>query len=149
MSKIKEIAARLRSLTPEVMREETLRILKDNETIATNMNTDQLFAGKLASGQDMPDYSETSIEKFGKRPGPYQLYETGEFYRKFYLNTTKFPVTIFSEDNKTPRIMELIESKGQNPDDIFGLNKINFKELARVYTLPELQALLRKTIKLR
>ncbi len=143
------MVARLRATTPNVMREETLRIVKSNEKIAVNMNTDQLFAGKLANGQDMPHYSVVSVQKFGKRPGPYQLYEEGDFYRGFFLKAEKFPLVWGSDDPKTPKIMELIESKGENPDEIFGPDKSNFKELARVYTLPELQEYLRKIIRLR
>jgi hypothetical protein len=113
------------------------------------MNTDQLFAGKLANGQDMPSYSERSVQQFGKRPGPYQLYEEGDFYRGFFMDANKFPVIFDSRDSKTPMIMELIESKGQDANEIFGVNKANFKELARVYTLPEIQEKIRSAIRLR
>jgi hypothetical protein len=149
MGKLKDMVDRLRAVTPAVMEAQTLKILRSHRETATNMNTDQLFAGELANGQDMPNYSVVSVERFGKRPGPYQLYDKGDFYRSIFMKADKFPVLFGANDNKTPRIMELIESKGQNPDEIFGVNKANLTELARVYTLPDLQQYLREIIRLR
>lgn len=149
MSKIKAMADRLRVATPEVMRSKVLEIVKDNEQTAVNLNTDQLFSGKLANGQDMPEYSMVSVLQFGKPAGPYRLYETGKFYRDFFIKANKFPIVFDSKDFKTPSIMQLIESKGQDPDEIFGLNKQNFTELARVYVLPDLQGYVRSLIRVR
>lgn len=149
MSKIKAMADRLRVATPEVMRSKVLEIVKDNEQTAVNLNTDQLFSGKLANGQDMPEYSMVSVLQFGKPAGPYRLYDTGDFYRDFFIKANKFPIVFDSKDFKTPSIMQLIESKGQDPDEIFGLNKQNFTELARVYVLPDLQGYVRSLIRVR
>jgi hypothetical protein len=149
MSLIKAMIDRLRAATPEVMRSKTLQSVKNNEETAVNLNTDQLFAGKLANGQDMPEYSLVSVIQFGKPPGPYRLFDTGEFYRGFFVKANKFPIVFDSKDLKTPSIMQLIESKDQDPDEIFGLNKQNRTEFARVFVLPELQGYLRSLIRVR
>lgn len=143
------IAGRLRALTPQVMREKILEIVRDNDKIAVAMNTDQLFAGKLADGEKMPDYSERSVTVFHKRPGPWTLYDTGAFYRNFYVDAKSFPISFNSKDLKTPRIMELLESKDKNPDEIFGLNKSNFRDFGKNYVLKDAQGFLRKIIGLR
>jgi hypothetical protein len=147
--KIKEMRDRLRAITPEVMKRKVLEVIRNHEETAVNMNTDQLFAGQLANGQDMPDYSMVSVIQFGKRPGPYQLYETGEFYRDFFIKAYKFPIVFDSRNEKTNSIMALIDGKGQDPDEIFGLNKTNRTELARIYALPDLQSYLRTAIRVR
>lgn len=140
---------RLRAVTPEVMRSKILEIVQEEEQAAINLNTDQLFSGKLANGQDMPEYSFVSVMQFGKPPGPYRLYDTGDFYRAFFIDASKFPIVFDSRDVKTPSIMQLIESKDQDPNEIFGLNKQNHTELARIYILPELQDYLRGIIRVR
>lgn len=149
MSKIKALADRLRACTPEVVKQQALKSLRSHETTAINMNTDQLFAGRLANGEKMPDYSETSVMRFGKRPGPYRMYETGDFFDGFFMQAHKFPVIFNSRDLKTPRIMDLIESKGLNPNELFGLDKTNFTDMALHYVLPDLQGWLRSVIRLR
>ena len=51
------------------------------------LNTiDQLFDDGLRSdGSTMPDYSKTSVNVYGKRPGHIQLKDTGGFYRSFVV----------------------------------------------------------------
>lgn len=139
ISDLKQVISRLRATTPEVMKDEVLSIVRKNEDTATNMITDQLFAGKLGNGQDMPNYSEVSVHRFGKRPGPYQLYESGDFYRGVFVQAQKFPIFFDDKDRKTPSIFDLIESKGLDSNEILSLNKENFTDLGRSYVLPDLQ----------
>lgn len=146
---LKNTISRLRATTPEVMRKETLRILRSEEQLAISMNTDQLFAGQLANGQPLPDYSETSILRFNKRPGPWTLYEDGDFYKGFFMKADKFPVMFGSKDSKTDLIRAKVEAHNLNSDDIFGVNKQNLTELARIHTLPKLQNFVRSIIRIR
>lgn len=139
----------LRQLTPEVMKKEALKSIKANEDYLTGLNTDQLFAGKLADGSDLPLYSETSVQVFGKRPGPWQLFETGSFYRGFFIRVDKFPIVFASRDNKTGLIAEALAAKGKNPDEVYGLNKSNFTDMAKEVVLPALQERIRKAIRIR
>lgn len=50
--------------------------------IDLNQNN-QLQHGINADGETLPDYSETSVNVYGKRPGPFTLKDSGEFYESF------------------------------------------------------------------
>lgn len=124
------------------MENELLAIVNDNETTATNLNTDQLFQGEDSRGDKLPDYSATSVNVFGKPSGPIRLFDTGDFYRGFFVHADKFPVVFDSRDSKRD---ELAKNFG---NDIFGLQKQNIKELAQVYVLPDLQKFIRDFLRL-
>ena len=147
MGKLLDLTARLHQLTPERMEKELLIVIKDNQDVATNMNTDQLFGGEDAKGKKLPDYSRRSVEVFGKESGPMTLFETGDFYRGFFLKADKFPVVFESSDRKTGKIADLLESKEHNPDDIYGLNKTNLTDFARSYVLEAYQNFIRNFIR--
>lgn len=136
-------------MTPSVFKKKILKIVKDNENTLIQMNTDQLFSGKLADGKSLPNYSERSVTVFHKRPGPWSLYDTGSFFGKFYVNANKFPIFIDSADLKTPRILEMVESKGKNPDYVFGINNKNKKDFGKNYILPDVKKYLADVIRLR
>jgi len=146
MGKLLELTSKLHQLTPERMERGLLVIIKENEEVITNMNTDQLFAGEDSKGKKLPPYSRRSVEVFGKEAGPMTLFDTGDFYRGFFVKTDKFPVVFESSDRKTGKIADLLESKGTNPDDIYGLNKTNLTDFARAYVLEDIQKFLRKFI---
>ena len=50
------------------------------QSLIISLNKDQLKMGVLADDSFMPDYSPTSVEVYGKRPGRWTLFETGELY---------------------------------------------------------------------
>ena len=147
MGKLLELRDKLYQLTPERMEKELLVIVKDNEDVATNMNTNQLFGGEDSKGKKLPDYSIRSVQVFGKRAGPMTLFETGDFYRGFFVKADKFPIVFESSDRKTGKIADLLESKGTNPDDIYGLNKTNLTDFARSYVLEAYQNFIRNFIR--
>jgi hypothetical protein len=64
------------------------------------LNTqDQLFdEGKRADGTILDDYSETSVNLYGKRPGPIQLKDTGHFYQSFIVLAEKSAILIIADD---------------------------------------------------
>jgi hypothetical protein len=132
-----------------VMRKQTLRILQNHEQTATSLNTDQLFAGELADGSIMPDYSPVSVSVFGKRPGPWQGYDKGDMYKETYMDAKQFPVLFGSKSETAPLFAAALENKGYKSEEIFGLNKPNLKEIAIEYTLPDLQRYVRGLIRLR
>ena len=125
------------------MTEEVLVIVKKNEETATNMNTDQLFGGQDAKGKSLPNYSDRSVQVFGKPSGPMKLFDTGDFYRGFFVRADKFPVVFESSDQKSGKIADLLLSKDQDPDDIYGLNKTNLSDFSKSYVLPDLQKFIR------
>lgn len=142
MGKLIDLTNKLHQLTPERMTKEVLNIVKSNQETATNLNTDQLFSGEDAKGNKLPNYSERSVQVFGKHPGPWTLFESGSFYRGFFVRADKFPVVFESSDLKTGKIADALLSKGENPEDIYGLNKSNLTYFSRNYVLEDLQKFL-------
>jgi len=143
MGKLIEISNKLRQLTAQRLEAEVLIIIRENETTLTNMNTDQLFQGQDAKGKSLPDYSERSVQVFGKPSGPMKLFDTGDFYRGFFVRADKFPVVFESSDRKSGKIADLLASRGEDPDDIYGLNKTNLADFSKSFVLPDLQKFLR------
>jgi len=144
MGKLIDISNKIKQLTQQRLEAEVLAIIQNNDQVAINMNTDQLFSGKDALDKDLPDYSERSVTVFGKSPGPYTLFDTGDFYKGFVLRADKFPVVFDNTDRKTGKIADLLASKGHNPEDIYGLNKTNLTDFSRSYVLPEVRENVRK-----
>jgi hypothetical protein len=133
MGKLLDIAHKMSGLTEESIYEAVLKSFRDNQEAATNLNTDQLFSGQETSGAPLPDYSKRSVEVFGKPPGPMRLFETGAFYRGFFVKADKFPVVFSSRDSKTEKL-----NKAFGEDEIFGLNKDNLKDFSQSYILPDI-----------
>lgn len=146
MATIFQFRDRVSQLSTERIEDELLTIVKANEEVVTNMNTDQLFQGKDAKGEDLPEYSNRSVEVFGKPTGPWRLFETGDFYRGFFTKVEKFPISIFSNGRNTGSIADSLLTKGRNPDDIYGLNKSNQADLNKSYVLGDLQKSVRKVL---
>lgn len=138
MGKVLDIANKMKGLTEVSIDKSILKSFSENQEAATNLNTDQLFQGKEATGGVLPDYSKRSVEVFGKPPGPIRLFETGNFYRGFFVKADKFPVVFDSKDSKTDK---LTQAFGQ--DEIFGLDKENIKDFSKSYVLPDLQKFVR------
>jgi hypothetical protein len=138
MGKLLDIANKMKGLTEKSIDKAILKSFKDNQEAATNLNTDQLFQGQETSGALLPHYSKRSVEVFGKPSGPIRLFETGDFYRGFFVKADKFPVVFSSKDRK---IEKLTKAFGQ--DEIFGLNKANLSDFSKSYILPELQEFVR------
>lgn len=137
---------RVSQLTSDKVDDQLLTIVKANEKTITNMNTDQLWQGKDAKENDLPEYSNRSVEVFGKPAGPWRLFETGDFYRGFFVKIDKFPISIFSNGRATGNIADSLLSKGRNPDDIYGLTKANQSDLNEAYILEDYQKTVRKVL---
>lgn len=114
-----------------------MAILQRQEEIVTGMVTDQLFQGKDSEGKDLPQYSPVSVGVFGKRPGPWRLYDEGDFYRGITFKTDKDKGVFESTDDKTAKIFEKLDSKGGNSETLLGLNPSNRKDLVESYIKPE------------
>jgi len=148
MSKLKELSNRLGKLTPEVMRNKALSLVKDHEKEATNLNTDQLFQGEDSEGKSLPEYSDRSVTVFGKPSGPWRLFDSGDFYRGFFVRVEDRKVIFDSRDSKTGMILQALDFKGHDePTDIFGLQKQNLTDLVKSHVLPDLQKFVGDTIK--
>jgi hypothetical protein len=145
LGKITETIAKLKKVDIEALALESIR---KNEDLLTAMNTDQLFEGKTADGGSLPDYSPVSVSLFGKRPGPWQLYDTGDFYQGWFIKADKFPVIFGSTDGKTDDIRLKTEIRGVNSDEIFGLNAENTTEYSKEYLIKDIAGAVRNVLQL-
>lgn len=140
MGKLYQLRDKMLQLTPERMEKEVLMIVKNNEDTATNLNTDQLFHGKDSDGNSLPNYSPTSVNVYNKPPGPIRLFDSGDFYRGFFLSANKFPIVFSSTDSKTDKLSKAFGY------GIFGLQKKNLTDFARSYVLGDIGKFLREFI---
>jgi hypothetical protein len=87
-----------------------------------DLQIEQFAAGERKDGSKLPNYSPTSVSVYGKLPGPWTLYDTGDFYRGRYAKLKGKVIEIGSTDNKEPL---LAKKAGPN---LLGLQKDNIKE---------------------
>jgi hypothetical protein len=76
-------------------------VIEDNEREIAQMNVEQLQEGQRSDGSVLPNYSIASVQKFGKRPGPMTLENTGAFYRGIRVRASKTFAEIIGTDPKT------------------------------------------------
>lgn len=142
---IKEYIKKLESLTPEKIRNESLKILKDNEHIAVDFNTkDQLFERGVDSlGRKLQPYTPFTVQKKKEKGHPFDrttLRDEGGFTDNFFLDTRSFPVAIDSKDFKSEMLAE------KYGIDIFGLTASNRKDLSVNYLKPNLVEFLKRNL---
>lgn len=143
MGKILDISNKMKGLTEASINNAILKSFRDNEKVIAKMNTDQLYAGEFVTGKKLPDYSENSVRVFGKRPGPWQLFNKGNYYAGWFIKADKFDIVFGSNDLKSGMIADAIASKGDNPDDLYGLDKTNLSITSKKIVLPNLQKFVR------
>jgi hypothetical protein len=105
----------IRDALPEILAE----VITENATLIEDANIAQLQEGKRADGSYLPDYSPVSVSKFGKRPGPMTLEQTGRFHRGITVKVYKAQkfVEIIGTDPKTGKL-----------EALYGLNIIGVPE---------------------
>ena len=57
------------------------------KSLVISLNHDQLQFGQLSDNSFMPNYSQTSVNVYGKRAGRYTLFDTGQLYKSFKIET--------------------------------------------------------------
>jgi len=97
------------------------------------MNDEQLEKGLRRDGSQLPDYSPGSVAKFGKRPGPMTLKDTGSFRDKITVKANATFAEIISTDSKTG----MLEAKYELT--IVGIPDDRVEEFRTEYLLPWLQ----------
>jgi glycerophosphoryl diester phosphodiesterase len=86
------------------------------KSLVLSLNKDQLKMGQLADETFLQEYSQRSIDVYGKRPGRFTLYDTGEFYNSFdVLAVTKDAIIEFADTEKPDK--DLLEY-----GEVIGLN---------------------------
>lgn len=113
--------------------------LQARPDIIAELNRDQLRQGQTSTGATLPPYSATSVDKFGKNPGPIKLYDTGDFYKEIKPEFAQTSFTIQDSDWKTDML------KADYGDDILGLTQESIGELAQD-ALGQIRYELRKAI---
>jgi hypothetical protein len=121
---ILSVARNLRAVV-ELMPEIIAEVIQENASLIEDMNIAQLQAGQRADGSTLPNYSPTSVIKYGKPPGPIRLFETGDFYRGIVVRPFNDRLEM---DNTDSKIGKLANRFG---DEIIGLNEDNIEGLRR------------------
>jgi len=137
MGKIQDIISKLkRDGTIQAQEDSLLKIIKANQAGVIDLNLSQLQDGKDAFGKEItPPYSPLTVlikKSKGQPTDRVTLRDEGDFYRKFTLESQKFPMTLDSTDLKTPKLMEKYGS------EIFGLTEKSKDELVEEIK-PEVQ----------
>ena len=102
------------------------------------LNTrDQLFdKGVDSLDRSLGVYSKTSVNKYGKRPGRIQLFDSGEFYKSFRVLVDADGLVIFANALKVGDngVDDLAVKYGI---DIIGVTESNQEELIKKYVKPK------------
>jgi hypothetical protein len=109
-----------------------------------SMQAQQYGRGEMRDGNSFPNYSRRSVEEFGKPPGPWRLFDTGEFYAKLQVsNVSKDGWQISSDSTKTSLILGQLEMRGGNKslNELFGLSAetLDAEKLASKILLPKIK----------
>lgn len=101
----------------------------------------QLQHGIRSDGVLLPDYSETSIEVFGKEPGPMTLKDTGEFYESWEIFLEDDGIEMFANGEK-------IDDIGFRTDllEVYGEEVVGLTEESMTIFIDRLIPLIQKTI---
>ena len=107
-------------------------VIEDNERAIAQMNVEQLQEGQRSDGSILPNYSPASVAKFGKRPGPMTLEDTGAFHRGIRVRAGKTFAEIIGTDPKTGKLEALYDLT------IIGLSEDNTERLKFEILVPGL-----------
>ena len=99
-------------------------INRDVQFEIIRLNTDdQLYEeGVLSDGSFLPDYSETSVNVYGKSAGHITLKDTGEFYQSFIVKVNTAGIMIVANDVKDDTVLS-----DRYGIDILGLTEENLQ----------------------
>lgn len=115
--------------------------VKAKREVIADLQATQMSRGERADGSKLPDYSPRSVQVFGKRPGPWTLRDTGEFYRLIQIvriDSTGWQLS--SLDEKTNLIQAKVKQRlGGSSSKVFGLNKTSLEDLVNPHIRPELK----------
>ena len=93
------------------------------------LNTEQLMQGTRADGEEMPWYSQVSVEVFGKPDGPIRLFDTGAFHSSFTIDVGGEETEVLATD-----LYNLEERYGE---EIYGLTDKNQEYYNQEVFFPE------------
>ena len=113
---------------------------KNLQTLVINLNKDQLRASQLSNDELIPFiYSERSIEEFGKKPGRWTLYDSGELYDSIKVLTVTEEVIIETAD--------LIKEEGDRDfEDLFDGNVLGLNSESMDILIKEVLPFMREKL---
>ena len=114
-----------------------VKVLRQNDNIIIDLNTQMLSDGVDAVGAYLGDYSPTTVQikkAKGQRYDHITLEDTGDFKDAFFVEIENGKWHIDSKDYKSGMLMD------QYGADIFGNNPTDEDEILTAYLEPELYA---------
>lgn len=93
--------------------------------IAEDLNTEQLSEGLRSNGSILPEYSDVSVEVYGKEPGPMTIKDTGDFYKSIEVKANSNQIELISTDEKMKAPVRLDWNYGP----LLGLTNRNIKKI--------------------
>lgn len=139
VDKLEKIKTKLLTID-EVILEGIKEAFIDNDTIIEDMNIAQLESGLRGDGTQMPDYSPTSVEVYGKPEGPIRLKDTGAFHRGIQLNTGNEDAELTGTDSKTS------ELEFEYGSEIIQLTEENRTKFKNDYIRPSIEDRIKREI---
>ena len=139
------LAKQLKSLKNFDLERAMLQVVKDNDNIVLDLNTDSQLGekgidskGNLLPGPYAPFTidSKRGLSGFAGVTDHVTLFQEGDFHDGFFIHATSFPIEIDSSDSKTGQLKS-------EWGDIFGLTDESQSEL-NAHILPDVQDAYRK-----
>lgn len=98
----------------------------------SELNRSQLEKGERGDGSSLPDYSQTSVEVYGKEAGVIKLFETGYFYNTIEAIDMGNVIAILSNPLKRNEITgEITNLKERYGYEIIGISDENMEVLRK------------------
>jgi len=137
MGKLKDFQKRLSKVKESRIEKDLLKIVKSEENLLVDANTEQLLRGEDSLGEIIsPPYASKFYAEFKLHLNPAGVVDlklTGAFHSKFKLITKGWPVRIRSTDKKAP---ELEEKYGE---EIYGVQEETFGDINQSSIKPKVQ----------
>lgn len=110
------------------------------------LNEEQLNDGQLSDGDFLPEYSDTSVEEYGKPRGRIKLYDTGDFHQSIFATIKNNIIKFDAKDSKWEQ--PPVNLKFYYGENVLGLTEQSIKEVEDIKIVPfliiELQKYLTK-----
>lgn len=132
---VRDLRDRIKSINLNGIAERALQV---NQGEISDLNRDQLQEGITSTGGFLPDYSQASVQMFGKEPGPIKLKETGDYYEGIIPMFSDTSFDLMGTDIKTGMLEKRYGRYG-NP---VGLTDESISDLGQII-LPDVQRELR------
>ena len=137
MATLQEQLTKAKKLQPSRLQNDLFKFIKSIEKELLDKNKDQIFNdSKDINGNPLGFYSYATevISKGKKKKGdPFTGFDTGDFFKGFYMQEVSGVLRFGSSDSKTNTILN---SENWLSDELFGLSDENLKEVIATKLLP-------------